>query len=69
MVACRGGHLDGQWFTESEWAIRRLAHERMKTLGSLSLGALQYTPTGGSVTDRADTTRFAREYAYDERTP
>lgn len=68
MVACTGGHLDGQWFMAEEWDVRVLAHQRMQAHGSTSLGALMYAPTGGSITDRQDTSRYAREYAYNERT-
>lgn len=45
-VTCAGGILNGQWFTEQEWATRLQAHQRMRDAGSLrSRGAGDYNPT------------------------
>lgn len=45
-IACRGGALDGQWFTREEWARRVRSHRRMRAAGQTrSSGALDYIIT------------------------
>jgi hypothetical protein len=49
LVACVNGPLIGQWFTLADWTARQDAARRMKERGQRPTPALDYAPTGATV--------------------
>lgn len=66
LVECFGGPLNGQTFTEADWALRRLAHRRMRELGSKSISALDYKVRAGKAYFQGEWEQRTAESGYDD---
>lgn len=65
MIACEGGTLNGQWFTEEEWDTRIRAHQRMRDVQNYrSRGALDYDPTPRTIDHPQGLTDPGQVYTY-----